>query len=154
MTKHYQQKLADLLTFTLLFCGTPLLLSANALALENRKSDVATTEIAPLIAKLKSNDEREIDSAIEKLGKIGEPAIPALIQALGDKNLGVAESEYEIAAGSLKPLSKIILLFSNAMNYPYHLLNNTFKSLCPVIKFLNAYISLINSRGSFLRPLI
>jgi HEAT repeat protein len=96
MTKHYQQKLAAILTFTLLSCGAPLLLSANALALENRKPEVATTEIAPLIAKLKSNDERELNAAIKKLGEIGEPAIPALIQALGDKNLLVRRSAGEV----------------------------------------------------------
>ena len=96
MTKHYQQKLAAILTFTLLSCGAPLLLSANALALENRKTEVATTEIAPLIAKLKSNDERELDAAIKKLGEIGEPAIPALIPALGDKNLLVSRSAGEV----------------------------------------------------------
>ncbi|WP_449419573.1 HEAT repeat domain-containing protein [Phormidium nigroviride] len=96
MTKHYQQKLAAILTFTLLSCGAPLLLSANALALENRKPEVATTEIAPLIAKLKTNDERELDAAIKKLSAIGEPAIPALIQALGDKNLQVRRSAREV----------------------------------------------------------
>ncbi|OCQ94397.1 hypothetical protein BCD67_07035 [Oscillatoriales cyanobacterium USR001] len=96
MTKHCQQKLAAILTFTLLSCGAPLLLSANALALENRKPEVATTEIAPLIAKLKSNDERELDAAIKKLAQIGEPAIPALIQALGDKNLLVSRSAREV----------------------------------------------------------
>ncbi|MDB9514971.1 HEAT repeat domain-containing protein [Kamptonema animale CS-326] len=96
MTKHYPQKLAAILTFTLLSCGAPLLLSANALALENRKPEVSTTEIAPLIAKLKSNDERELNAAIEKLGQIGEPAIPALIQALGDNNLLVSRSADEV----------------------------------------------------------
>ncbi|CBN54011.1 MULTISPECIES: HEAT repeat domain-containing protein [Kamptonema] len=96
MTKHYPQKLAAILTFTLLSCGAPLLLSANALALENRKPEVATTEIAPLIAKLKSTNEKELDAAIKKLGKIGEPAIPALIQALGDKNLLVSRSAGEV----------------------------------------------------------
>jgi HEAT repeat protein len=96
MTKHYPQKLAAILTFTLLSCGAPLLLSANALALENRKPEVATTEIVPLIAKLKSNDDRENNAAIKKLGEIGEPAIPALIQALGDKNLLVSRSAREV----------------------------------------------------------
>ncbi|MDF0552464.1 HEAT repeat domain-containing protein [Kamptonema sp. UHCC 0994] len=103
MTKHYPQKLAAILTFTLLSCGAPLLLSANALALENRKPEVATTEIAPLIAKLKSNDERELNAAIEKLRKIGEPAIPALIQALGDKNLLVRRSAGEVLGKIGKP---------------------------------------------------
>ncbi|HLO52186.1 MAG TPA: HEAT repeat domain-containing protein, partial [Kamptonema sp.] len=89
MIKHYQQKLAAILTFTLLSCSAPLLLSANALALENRKPEVATTEIAPLIAKLKSTDENELKATIDKLVEIGSPAISALIQALKDADVQI-----------------------------------------------------------------
>ncbi len=59
-------------------------------------SKASYQEINSLIKQLKSNDEKELDAAMEKLGKIGEPAIPALMESLQDKNLLVRRSAAQI----------------------------------------------------------
>jgi HEAT repeat protein len=72
------------------------MLTRNAAAQNLSASKANPKEIASLIEKLKTNDERELDAAIEKLGKIGEPAIPALMKALQDKNLQVRRSAADV----------------------------------------------------------
>jgi HEAT repeat protein len=65
------------------------MLTRNAAAENLSASKANPKEIASLIEKLKTNDEMELEAAIKKLRKIGEPAIPALMKALQDKNLQV-----------------------------------------------------------------
>jgi HEAT repeat protein len=96
MTKHYRQRLVAVIALSFLSFTSPLLLIRNAGAENLSASKANPKEIASLIEKLKSNDERELDAAIEKLGKIGETAIPALIEALRDKNLLVRRSAAQI----------------------------------------------------------
>ncbi|WP_377477339.1 MAG: HEAT repeat domain-containing protein [Microcoleus anatoxicus] len=96
MTKHYRQRLVAVIALSFLSFTSPLLLIRNATAENLSTSKANPKEIASLIEKLKSNDEREIDAAIEKLVKIGEPAIPALIEALRDKNLVVRQSAAQV----------------------------------------------------------
>ncbi|MEG3952237.1 HEAT repeat domain-containing protein [Microcoleus sp. SVA1_A4] len=96
MTKHYRQRLVAVIALSFLSFTSPLLLTRNAAAQKLSASKANPKEIASLIEKFKSNDEREIDAAIEKLGKIGEPAIPALIEALRDKNFLVRRSAIEV----------------------------------------------------------
>ena len=96
MTKHYRQRLVGVIALSFLCFTSPLLLTRNAGA-ENLSAPTASSqEITSLIKKLKSNDERELDAAIEKLRKIGKPAIPALIKALQDQNLQVSRSAAEV----------------------------------------------------------
>jgi HEAT repeat protein len=96
MTKHYRQRLITVIALSFLSFTSPLLLTRNAVA-ENRSASKANPkEFASVIEKLKTNDERELDAAIEKLGKIGEPAIPALMKALQDTNLQVRRSAAEV----------------------------------------------------------
>ncbi|WP_293322008.1 HEAT repeat domain-containing protein [Microcoleus sp. PH2017_12_PCY_D_A] len=96
MTKHYRQRLVAVIALSFLSFTSPLLLIRNAAAENLRASKANPKEIASLIEKLKTNDERELDAAIEKLGKIGEPAIPALIEALQDENLQVRQSAAKV----------------------------------------------------------
>ena len=96
MTKHYRQRLVAVIALSFLSFTSPLLLSRNAAAQNLSASKANPKEIASLIEKLKTNDERELDAAIEKLGEIGEPAIPALMAALQDKNLQVRRSAAEV----------------------------------------------------------
>ncbi len=96
MTKHYRQRLVAVIALSFLSFASPLLLTRNAAAQNLSASKANPKEIASLIEKLKTNDERELDVAIEKLEKIGEPAIPALIEALRDKNLLVRQSAAEV----------------------------------------------------------
>ncbi|WP_293351950.1 MULTISPECIES: HEAT repeat domain-containing protein [unclassified Microcoleus] len=96
MTKHYRQRLVAVIALSFLSFTSPLLLTRNAAAEKISASKVSPKEIASLIEKLKTNDERELDGAIEKLAKIGKPAIPALIEALRDKNLLVRRSAAQI----------------------------------------------------------
>ncbi len=95
MTKHYRQRLVAVIALSFLSFTSPLLLTRNAAAEKLSASKANPKEIASLIEKLKTNDEREIDAAIEKLVKIGEPAIPALIEALRYRNLLVRQSAAE-----------------------------------------------------------
>jgi HEAT repeat protein len=92
MTKHYRQTLVAVIALSFLSFTSPLLLTRNAAAENLSASKANPEEIASLIEKLKTNDERELDAAIKNLGKIGEPAIPALMKALQDKNLLVRRS--------------------------------------------------------------
>ena len=96
MTKHYRQRLVAVIALSFLSFTSPLLLTRNAAAENLSASKANPKEIASLIEKLKTNDERELDAAIEKLGEIGEPAIPALMAALQDKNLLVRRSAAEV----------------------------------------------------------
>ncbi len=96
MTKHYRQRLVAVIALSFLSFTSPLLLIRNAAAQSLSASKANPKEIASLIEKLKSNDERELDTAISELGKIGEPAIPALIEALRDRNLLVRRSAAQI----------------------------------------------------------
>src|SRR4028119_1650790 len=98
MTKHYRQKLVAVIALSFLSFTSPLLLSRNAAAQKLTASKANPKEIASLIEKLKTNDEMELDAAIKKLGKIGEPAIPALMAALQDKNLQVRRSAAQVLA--------------------------------------------------------
>jgi len=102
MTKHYRQRLITVIALSFLSFTSPLLLTRNAAAQNLTASKANPKEIASLIEKLKTNDERELDAAIKKLGKIGEPAIPALMKALQDKNLLVRRS----AAEALKQIGR------------------------------------------------
>src|SRR4028118_350071 len=95
MTKHYRQRLVAVIALSFLSFTLPLLLTRNAAAQNLTASKANPKEIASLIEKLKTNDDREFDAAIEKLGEIGEPAIPALMAALQDKNLLVRRSAAE-----------------------------------------------------------
>jgi HEAT repeat protein len=96
MTKHHRQRLVALIALSFLSFTSPFLLTRNAVAQNQDASKASSQEINSLIKKLKSNDEREFDEAMEKLKEIGEPAIPALIEALGDKNLLVRRSAAQI----------------------------------------------------------
>src|SRR4028118_767336 len=96
MTKHYRQRLVAVIALSFLSFTLPLLLTRNAAAQNLTASKANPKEIASLIEKLKTNDERELDAAIEKLGEIGEPAIPALMAALQDKNLQVRRSAADV----------------------------------------------------------
>jgi HEAT repeat protein len=98
MTKHYRQRLVAVIALSFLSFTSPLLLTRNAAAGIVDEPTANPKEIASLIEKLKSNDERELDTAIEKLGKIGKPAIPALMKALQDKNLLVRRSAADVLA--------------------------------------------------------
>jgi HEAT repeat protein len=98
MTKHYRQRLVAVIALSFLSFTSPLLLTGNAVAENLSASKANPEEIASLIEKLKTNDERELDAAIKKLGKIGEPAIPALMKALQDKNLLVRRSAAQVLA--------------------------------------------------------
>src|SRR4028118_2199025 len=105
MTKHYRQRLVAVIALSFLSFTSPLLLTRNAAAQKLTASKANSKEIASLIEKLKTNDERELDAAIKKLGKIGEPAIPALMAALQDKNLQVRRS----AADALKQIGRPVV---------------------------------------------
>ena len=96
MTKHYRQRLVAVIALSFLSFTSPLLLTRNAAAQNLSASKANPKEIASLIEKLKSNDGRELDAAIEKLGEIGEPAIPALMAAVQDKNLQVRRSAADV----------------------------------------------------------
>jgi HEAT repeat protein len=96
MTKHYRQRLVAVIALSFLSFTSPLLLTRNAAAENLSASKASSQEITSLIKKLKSNDERELDTAIAKLKKIGKPAIPALIEALRDQNLLVRRSAAQI----------------------------------------------------------
>ena len=98
MTKHYRQRLVAVIALSFLSFISPLLLTRNARAGIVDEPTANLKEIASLIEKLKTNDERELDTAIEKLGKIGKPAIPALIEALQDQNLLVRRSASQVLA--------------------------------------------------------
>jgi HEAT repeat protein len=98
MTKHYRQRLVAVIALSFLSFTSPLLLTRNAAAQNQSASKASSQEINSLIKKLKTNDEKELDATISELGKIGEPAIPALIEALRDRNLLVRRS----AAGVLE----------------------------------------------------
>jgi HEAT repeat protein len=102
MTNHYRQRLVAVIALSFLSFTSPLLLTRNAAAQNLTASKANPKEIASLIEKLKTNDGSELDAAIEKLGEIGEPAIPALMAALQDKNLQVRRS----AAEALKQIGR------------------------------------------------
>ena len=96
MTKHYRQRLAAVIALSFLSFTSPLLLTRNAAAENLSASKANPKEIASLIEKLKTNDELELYAAINKLQKIGEPALPDLIEALQDKNLQVRRSAADV----------------------------------------------------------
>ena len=96
MTKHYRQRLVAVIALSFLSFTSPLLLTRNAAAQKLSASKASSQEINSLIKKLKTNDEKELDATIKKLRKIGEPAIPALMEALQDKNLQVRRSAAQI----------------------------------------------------------
>jgi HEAT repeat protein len=96
MTKHYRQRLVAVIALSFLSFTSPLLLTRNASAENLSASKANPKEIDSLIEKLNSNDESELNAAINKLRKIGKPAIPALIEALRDKNLLVRRSAAEV----------------------------------------------------------
>src|SRR6476661_7910311 len=98
MTKHYRQRLVAVIALSFLSFTSPLLLTRNAVAARVDEPTANPKEIASLIDKLKTKDERELSAAIKKLGKIGEPAIPALMKALQDKNLQVRRSAAQVLA--------------------------------------------------------
>jgi HEAT repeat protein len=93
------QRLVAVIALSFLSFTSPLLLTRNAAAEKLSVSKANPKEIASLIQKLKTNDERELDAAMEKLKAIGEPAIPALIEALRDKNLLVRRSAAQVLQG-------------------------------------------------------
>jgi HEAT repeat protein len=95
MTKHYRQKLVAVIALSFLSFTSPLLLIRSAGAEKLSAPKASSQEINSLIKKLKTNDEKELDATIEKLVKIGEPAIPALIEALREENLLVRRSAAE-----------------------------------------------------------
>jgi HEAT repeat protein len=96
MTKHYRQRLVAVIALSFLSFTSPLLLIRNAAAQNLSASKANPKEIDSLIEKLKTNDERELNTAISELEKIGKPAIPALMEALQDKNLLVRRSAAQI----------------------------------------------------------
>ncbi|MEG5059839.1 HEAT repeat domain-containing protein [Microcoleus sp. A2-C5] len=96
MTTHYRKKLVAVIALSFLSFTSPLLLIRSAGAESVSAAKASSKEISSLIQKLKSNDEKELDAAIEKLVKIGEPAIPALIESLRDKNLVVRQSASQV----------------------------------------------------------
>ncbi|MEZ2228183.1 MAG: HEAT repeat domain-containing protein [Microcoleus sp.] len=96
MTKYYQQRLIAVIALSFLSFTSPLLLIRNATAENLSTSTTNPKEIASLIEKLKTNDKKELDATIKKLVKIGEPAIPALIEALQDQNLLVRRSAAQV----------------------------------------------------------
>ena len=96
MTTRYRQRLITVIALSFLSFTSPLLLTRNAVAESVSAPKPSSKEISSLIEKLKTNDERELDAAIKKLGKIGEPAIPALMKALQDKNLLVRRSAADV----------------------------------------------------------
>jgi HEAT repeat protein len=98
MTKHYRQRLVAVIALSFLSFTSPLLLTRNAAAQNLSASKASSQKIASLIEKLKTNNERELDTAISELGKIGKPAIPALIEALRDRNLLVRRSAAQVLA--------------------------------------------------------
>jgi HEAT repeat protein len=98
MTKHYRQRLVAVIAFSFLSFTSPLLLTRNAAAARVDEPTANPKEIASLIEKLKTKDERELSAAIKNLGRIGEPAIPALMKALQDKNLQVRRSAAQVLA--------------------------------------------------------
>ncbi|MEG4975099.1 HEAT repeat domain-containing protein [Microcoleus sp. K4-B3] len=98
MTKHYRPRLIAVIALSFLSFTSPLLLTRNAAAARVDEPTANPKEIASLIEKLKTNDKRELSAAIKKLGKIGEPAIPALMKALQDKNLPVRRSAAQVLA--------------------------------------------------------
>ena len=98
MTTHYRKKLVAVIALSFLSFTSPLLLIRSAAAESVSPQKASSKEISSLIEKLKSNDEKELDAAIEKLEKIGEPAIPALTEALQDKNSLIGRSAAEVLA--------------------------------------------------------
>ncbi|WP_332974654.1 MULTISPECIES: HEAT repeat domain-containing protein [unclassified Microcoleus] len=96
MTTHYRKKIVAVIALSFLSFTSPLLLIRSAVAESVSAAKASSKEISSLIEKLKSNDEKELDAAIEKLVKIGEPAIPALIEALREKNLLVRRSVAQV----------------------------------------------------------
>ncbi|MEG4276798.1 HEAT repeat domain-containing protein [Microcoleus sp. MON1_C1] len=96
MTTRYRKKLVAVIALSFLSFTSPLLLIRSAGAESVSAQKASSKEISSLIQKLKSNDEKELDAAIEKLGKIGEPAIPALIEALQEENLLVRRSVTQV----------------------------------------------------------
>ncbi len=96
MTTRYRKRLVAVIAVSFLSFTSPLLLIRNATAGIVDEPTVNPKEIASLIEKLKTNDERELDAAINKLGQIGKPAIPALMKALQDQNLLVRRSAAEV----------------------------------------------------------
>ena len=102
MTKHYRQRLVAVIALSFLSFTSPLLLTRNAAAQNLSASKASSQEINSLIKKLKTNDEKELDATIKKLRKIGKPAIPALIEALRDRNLLVRRS----AIGVLREIGR------------------------------------------------
>ncbi len=96
MTKRYRQTLVAVIALSFLSFTSPLLLIRNATAGIPSEPTANPKEIASLIKNLKSNNERELDATIKKLEKIGEPAIPALIEAFQDQNLLVRRSAAQV----------------------------------------------------------
>jgi len=96
MTTRYRKKLVAVIALSFLSFTSPLLLIRSAGAESVSAPKASSKEISSLIEKFKSNDERELDAAIQKLEKIGKPAIPALMEALQDKNLLVRLSAAQI----------------------------------------------------------
>jgi len=100
MTTHYRKKLVAVIALSFLSFTSPLLLIRSAGAESVSAPKASSKEISSLIEKFKSNDEKELDAAIEKLIKIGEPAIPALIEALREENLLVRRSVAQALGGN------------------------------------------------------
>ena len=108
MTKHYRQRLVAVIALSFLSFTSPLLLTRNAAAEKLNTSKASSQEINSLIKKLKTNNEKELDTAIRKLKKIGEPAIPALMEALQDRNLLVRQSAGEVLRQIGRPAISVL----------------------------------------------
>ncbi|MGB3510284.1 MAG: sister chromatid cohesion protein PDS5 [Microcoleaceae cyanobacterium] len=87
MIKSNQKKLLISLTTILLFWSTPLKLSSSATAPKKPQLNTTNTDTKILIENLKKADEFTLNDSIDALAKLGDRAVPALIQTLENDNL-------------------------------------------------------------------
>lgn len=86
MNKYNRQKLLAALTGIVLSLTSPLLLARHAWA-----KAPADAKVAPLIEQLKTADELNREEIVDRLGKLGSPAVPTLINALQSENLQIRQ---------------------------------------------------------------
>ncbi|MCT7951431.1 HEAT repeat domain-containing protein [Ancylothrix sp. C2] len=91
MRKNSRHQLLAALTVSLLSITSPLLLNSIAWGQNSAEKQAGAGEVAPLIEKLKTADKFNRDDTIEKLAKIGTPAVPQLIKALESDNVAVRQ---------------------------------------------------------------
>ncbi len=87
MVKHTRYKFFAALTVAFLILSAPLPLTDKSWA-----QALTELDIAPLIEKLKSNDESERENAVDTLVEKGGEAVPALREALKDRDKEVRRS--------------------------------------------------------------